>query len=226
VTSNRFLLTPRFIRLAAWSGALTFALGTFLLLTEETVVGKHTAAIDRALIVWLSHLRTPHRTAVMVDLTALGSSTVIGLFTVLSLALLFVVRDWRGGLHLLVASLGTSVWTAIVKNAIEKARPIEVPHLVEVSGYSYPSGHSLAAATFYVTVAIIGDTHLEAVAPRVALFICAALVVVLVAISRVYLGVHYPTDALSGISLGTAWALILAALVAWVARRARPRLKG
>lgn len=69
--------------------------------------------------------------------------------------------------------------------------PTEVEHLVEVSGYSYPSGHSLAAAALYLTMAIVAGTHLRAVSSKAVLMAGAALLVALVALSRVYPGVHY-----------------------------------
>jgi len=104
---------------------------------------------------------------------------------------------------------------------LRKTKLSEVEHLVQVTGYSYPSGHSLAAAALYLTMAIVAGAQLRTVASKTVLFAGASLLVALVGISRVYLGVHYPSDVLSGIALGTAWALILSALIAVVVRRRR-----
>ena len=216
------LLTARMIRVAAWSGAIAFALGTFLLVTHETIAEREGAGADRAVLLWIARLRAPRLTGVMVDLTALGSPTLVVLFTFVTFAMLAVLRDRRGAAHLVVASAGTWICTTATKNIIEKARPTEVEHLVQVSGFSYPSGHSLAAAALYLTIAIIAGTHLKTVASKAVLFVGAALLVGLVGLSRVYLGVHYPSDVVSGVSLGTAWALILAAAIAVAtAKRAR-----
>ena len=212
-------LTARMIRVAVWTGAIALAVGTFLLLTHETIVEKEGATVDRAIVVALAHLRTPRLTGVMVDLTALGSPTLVALFTAVTFAILVVLRDRRGALHLTLASIGTWIWTSATKQIIEKARPTEVEHLVEVSGYSYPSGHSLAAAALYLTMAVLAGTHLRTVSSKAVLMTGASVLVALVALSRVYLGVHYPSDVVSGVSLGTAWALILAAAVAAISGR-------
>ncbi len=221
MTPNRSFLTERMIRVAAWSGAIALAVGAFLIITHETISEREGATIDRAILLGVARLRTPRLNGVMVDLTALGSPTLVTLFTVVTFAILLVLRDRRGALHLAVASVGTWIWTSATKNLIEKARPTEVEHLVQVSGYSYPSGHSLAAAALYLTMAIVAGTRLRTVASKAVLVAGASLLVALVAISRVYLGVHYPSDVLSGMALGTAWALILAALIAAAARPKR-----
>jgi undecaprenyl-diphosphatase len=207
------------IRVAAWAGAIALALGTFLIITHETITEKRGAGLDRAILLWFAHRRTPRLTAIMVDLTALGSSTLVALFTFVTFGILIAVRDPRGALHLAVASLGTSAWTSATKRVIEKARPTEVEHLVEVTGFSYPSGHSLAAAALYLTMAIIAGTHLRSGASRAVVVAGAGLLIALVAMSRVYLGVHYPSDTAAGVSLGAAWALMLAAVVAVIAAR-------
>ena len=211
------------IRVAAWSGAIALAVGTFIVVTHETIVEKEGATVDGAILLWLAKLRTPRLTAIMVDLTALGSPTLVTLFTLVTFAILIVLRDRRGAVHLAIGSVGTWVWTAATKNIIEKARPTEVDHLVEVSGFSYPSGHSLAAAALYLTIAIVAGGHLKTGRAKAVLFAGASLLVALVGLSRLYLGVHYPSDVVSGVSLGTAWALILAVIVAVATRRQAPR---
>jgi hypothetical protein len=126
-------LSPRMIRVALWTGALSLAIGTFLLVTHETIVEKEEATIDRAILVALAHLRTPWLSGIMVDLTALGSPTLVALFSAVTFAILLVLHDRLGALHLTVASIGTGLWTSATKNIIEKARPTEVDHLVAVS---------------------------------------------------------------------------------------------
>jgi undecaprenyl-diphosphatase len=218
---GRPFLSARTVRAAVWSGAIALAIGTFILVTHEAVIERDSTSVDRAVLLWIARLRRLWLTGVMIDLTALGSSTLVAIFTLVMFAILIVLGDRRGALHLTVASLGTWIWTSGTKNLIERARPTEVEHLVHVSGYSYPSGHSLAAAALYLTMAIVAGSHLRTRAAKAVLVSGAAALVALVGVSRVYLGVHYPSDVLSGVSLGTAWALILAAVVAVMATRLR-----
>jgi len=109
--------------------------------------------------------------------------------------------------------------TFITKNMIERVRPADVSQLIVVSGFSYPSGHSVSASAIYLTIAIIGCRYVQLARTRATLVLAAFAVSVLVAASRVYLGVHYATDVLSGLSLGVAWALLLTGLFTLHAHR-------
>jgi undecaprenyl-diphosphatase len=207
------------VRVCLWAGVIALALSTFIVVTHEMIVEHDAADVDRAILTWLSKVRTPRLTSVMVDLTALGSAALVTLFTGLTLLFLLVRRDRPGALHLFVASLGGWFLTFLTKDLIERARPTEVEHLVQVSGFSYPSGHSLSAAALYLTMALVAAGRVKDAASKATLVAGASFVVLVVAMSRVYLGVHYPSDVVSGVALGTAWALILAAAFALIAKR-------
>jgi undecaprenyl-diphosphatase len=145
---------------------------------------------------------------------------LVSLHTIIALALLLSARDRVGALQLATASGCAFLLTSLTKGFIERPRPTAVPVLVEAVGSSYPSGHSLAAAAMYVTIAILACRHLPQFRQRAIVCALAVIVIAGVGVSRVYLGVHYATDALSGIALGTAWALALAGLVAMFEQRA------
>src|SRR3954471_18869084 len=97
---TRSFLTERMIRVAAWSGAIALAVGSFLIITHERIVEGEGATIDPAILLWVARLRTPRLSAIMVDLTALGSGTLVVVFTVVAFVILIVLRDRRGALHL------------------------------------------------------------------------------------------------------------------------------
>jgi undecaprenyl-diphosphatase len=203
-----------------WAGTIAFAVGIFAALTHQVVAGG--SAADRTILVWTAGLRSPRITTFMVGLTALGSPKALAVMMIVVLGVLIALRDrWRA-FHLTVAGVGTWMLQTVTKDLVERPRPIEVSHLVSVSGYSYPSGHALAGAALYVTLAIAATRHLRARAAKGLAIGGAVLLVMLVGISRVYLGVHYPSDVVSGIALGTAWAMIVSAAVeAAIADRAR-----
>jgi undecaprenyl-diphosphatase len=108
------------------------------------------------------------------------------------------------------ASVGAGILTTTIKNYIDWPRPEVVTQLIQVSGLSYPSGHSLAAASLYLTVAILACRHLQRTGHQIAILAMTVEIILLVGISRICLGVHYPSDVASGISLGAAWELLLA----------------
>lgn len=179
-------------------------------------------ALDTAILTAVARHRQPWLNGPAVDLTALGSLTLVVLLGIIAISLLLALRDRRGALQLTVAIAGSGGWLLLAKNWIERARPTEVSHLVEVSGYSYPSGHSLGAAAFYLTAAIIALRHVRGTGAQFAIFAGAVVVLILVSLSRIYLGVHYPSDVASGMSLGAAWALLLAALFAYRPQHVAP----
>lgn len=204
------------VKVALWIAAITLALGSFVTVTQLSVVEGTTAAADRAILGWMAARRTPALNGFMVGLTALGSPIFVAALIIVTLAILIARRDRRGVVHLIAASLGVWALESVTKGLVARARPTEVEPLVKVTGFSYPSGHSLATAALCLTIALIVSNHLRSRAAQAALLAGASVLVLLVGLSRVYLGVHYPSDVLSGISLGASWALMLAAAVAAV----------
>lgn len=194
--------------LCFWWGGTGLAFGTFVWITRELSEGE-VGTIDIAVLQGVAKFRTPWLITTSVDLTALGSSTLVICFSVFTLLLLLMLRDRLGALQLLAASTGAAILTLVTKNTIERIRPIEAQQLITVSGFSYPSGHSVSTSALYLTVAIIGCRYVQHSGARAAIVLAALIVSLMVAASRVYLGVHYATDVMSGFSLGAAWALLL-----------------
>jgi undecaprenyl-diphosphatase len=155
------------------------------------------------------------------DITALGSATVLGL-TVFAVAGFLVLEGmWRTGLFVTVASCGGWFINSALKQLFQRPRPDVVPHLREVMTMSFPSGHALTSAVVYLT---LGALLMRVATRRLVKFYCMALAMTatfLVGASRVYLGVHYPTDVLAGWLIGLSWALLC-----WVIERALERRAG
>lgn len=199
------------IRQLSWIAAALAFLGIFLKLSWELYEDAYLDALDREVLLWVAGLRSAHWNGVAVDLTALGSFAVITLFTLIGVILLALKRDWRGSGYLAIGSIGAGLGTTAMKLTFTRVRPTVIPRLVEVQGYSYPSGHTLGATAFYLLLLFLSWRTFLTWRSRALVSICAGVLICGVAGSRIYLGVHYPSDVLSGICLGAAWVLVLTA---------------
>jgi undecaprenyl-diphosphatase len=177
--------------------------------------------IDRSILVAVSHWRRPWLNPMAVDFTALGGPTLLTLFTLLVLAVALVHGQRHTARHLLVASIGAALLNIGLKQFWTRPRPTEVSRLVQTAGYSFPSGHSMGSAAMLTTFAILSWQYVSSPAQRVAIMIVAGLLIALIGTSRVYLGVHYPSDVAAGIALGVAWAFTLELAERHLSRRRR-----
>ena len=115
--------------------------------------------------------------------------------------------------------IGGAILTNLLKNVFARPRPDLVDHLVAVHSMSFPSGHAMgAAATFLTLGALLARTERKKVV-RGYIFAVAGLLTLMVGFSRVFLGVHYPTDVLAGWTLGAAWALLCWMIARWLKPR-------
>lgn len=156
------------------------------------------------------------------DITALGSAAVLTVFTLLLLIYLLISRRYRHALLVLVAVWGGTVLSSLLKMSYGRERPSVVPHLTNISQASFPSGHAMLSSVVYLT---LGALLAQAASRRREhiFFINAALVLaLLVGLSRMALGVHYPSDVLAGWSAGTAWALLCWTTAWWLQQRMGP----
>lgn len=143
-----------------------------------------------------------------IDLSALGGFTFIWLFTAVTTGFLALVKRWAALGIFLAAIVGASVLNALFKFSFHRDRPMVVPHLAEVSNSSFPSGHAMISAATYMTVgALLAHTQ-PSRAVRIYLLSLAAVLSILIGLSRLYLGVHWPSDVLAGWAFGSAWALL------------------
>ena len=151
---SRTLFSARAGRLSLWMGGVALAFGMFVRITRELIEGD-VGGMDSAILLAVEKKRTPWLTIAAMDVTALGSVTLVILFSAFTLVVLLVLRDRLGALQLLAASAGAGILTLVTKNIIERIRPEEAQQLIVVSGFSYPSGHSLSTSALYLTIAII-----------------------------------------------------------------------
>jgi undecaprenyl-diphosphatase len=155
------------------------------------------------------------------DLTALGSSSVL-LLVVGGCAVYFALaRKWRTLLFVLVSTTGGLVLGLSLKTLFGRARPDLVTHGMRVFSDSFPSGHAMQATVTYLTLAAVIARSLEHATARVYVIALAMFVSVVVGMTRVYLGVHWPSDVLAGWVFGGTWALLCGAVAVALQRRAK-----
>jgi len=170
------------------------------------------AAFDKDFGQFVQSFRGPILTQVAIDLTALGSASVLSVFALLAYAAIAGAKDRIGFLHLTIALLGAFGWPELLKDYFARERPDALLHLVTVRTLSFPSGHSFGAAACYATFAFFFARFVPRWSIEVFCYVLAALIVVIIGATRIYLGVHYPTDVLAGMCAGGAWAFLLAAV--------------
>ncbi|MBL8532079.1 MAG: phosphatase PAP2 family protein [Hyphomonadaceae bacterium] len=157
----------------------------------------------------------------MVDITALGGFAVLTLLTLLAAGYLLVSRKWIEAAMLVIAVGGGTLISEGLKIGFARPRPDLVAHVVETTSMSFPSGHAMLSAVTYLTLGALLAQAQSRQALRIYIVGAAMLTALLVGVSRIYLGVHWPTDVLGGWCLGAAWALICwAAAMALTRRRA------
>lgn len=184
----------------------------FLSIGGEVLEGE-TTGLDRRLLLML---RTPGDAAdpigprafeeSMRDVTALGGFTVLTIITVVAVLLLALHRKRRHALVFGLTVLLAQISSNVLKTIYGRPRPDLVPHDSYVYSASFPSGHSMMAATTYLTLAMVISSLEPRRATKALVFALAVAVTVAVGFSRVYLGVHWPSDVLAGWCAGAAWA--------------------
>jgi undecaprenyl-diphosphatase len=140
------------------------------------------------------------------DVTGLGGHTILLLITLAALAYLLLTRKRGAALLLLAAVGGVMLLSAMLKLGFERPRPDLVPHGARVYTASFPSGHAMLSAATYLTLgALLARVH-EGRRVKIFFLGLAVVLTVLIGASRIYLGVHWPSDVLAGWCGGAAWA--------------------
>jgi undecaprenyl-diphosphatase len=213
--------------LAVWLALLLIVgcVWIFIALAGEMIEGD-TRAFDEKLIVamrnpadhsdpvgpkWLEEFAR--------DMTALGGMGVVTLLTVATIGFLLLQHKPRSAAFILFAVAGGLLLSSLLKSGFDRPRPDLVPHGSYVYTASFPSGHSAMSAVTYLTLGALLARIQNRRRLKAYIILWALLVTIAVGVSRVYLGVHWPTDVLAGWTLGVSWALTCWLAARWLQRR-------
>ena len=205
--------------------AAVAGLWTFGVLAAEVVEGDTGKFDERILIA----LRQPGNLAVPIgppwllqvarDMTAFGGAFGIGIISIAVLGYLLLQRHYGFFCLVVVAVYGGSALALLFKTLFHRTRPQVVPHLTDISTASFPSGHSMISSVAYLTLAALLARAAPDLGTKIYCLAVAMVLIVMIGVSRLYLGVHFPTDVLAGWAMGSAWAIICCLAAHFLAKR-------
>lgn len=185
------------------------ALGAFLAVSRM-ITSEHGNAFDRAVVRHIGRARAPVSNGFARVVTFFGAAS--GASAVSVAAVVLARRRPRLAAQIAIGAVGGIAAELGFKRLFLRKRPTILAHLERVHSTSFPSGHAMAAASLYLTLAFVASRSAKLRGRRGALLSGAGGLAALVGASRVYLGVHWPTDVIGGLALGTAWASIAEAV--------------
>lgn len=197
---------PRALTLLGLLLVLVAGLATFGHLVEDYLTGDPLVEWDTRFALWL-HERASDPLVGFFKIVTLAGNSVVAALVVATVAIFLVRRGWLSDAAALALALtGAGVLNALLKLVFHRPRP-ELA-FVHLETYSFPSGHAAVSAAVYATLAFLLIRRSRRGAAKVGIALAAFVVIALVAFSRLYLGAHYLSDVLAGLSFGIVWATI------------------
>ncbi len=180
-------------------------------ITAEAVDEGFTQPFDEAVLSWLEQSRTAFLDKVMLEITTLGTGVVIIMIVLIASVFLWQTQHKWSVYLLLLSTFGGKLLNTLLKLFYDRPRPSVVEWVTDVHSPSFPSGHAMSSMVVYGTVAyLVGRLDAKRTL-RNTTWVIAALVILLIGLSRMYLGVHYPSDVIAGFLAGFAWLLFVVA---------------
>lgn len=174
-----------------------------LLVTDNKVV-----QFDKKIISFVQGLETPALTSMMKFFTFIGGGLPVVVVTLIIMYFLYKVLHHRGELILFIGVvIGSVILNETLKLIFHRARPM-LHRVIDANGFSFPSGHSMAAFSLYGVVAFLLWRHISTSLGRGMLIVISIIMTIAIGVSRIYLGVHYPSDVLGGFLASGSWLAI------------------
>ena len=165
-----------------------------------------TQRFDDAVMHWLAEHRPPSIEPVMLEITFLGTGSVVMTMVAVTALFLWLSNHKYSALLLMIATAGGILLNNLLKVGFGRPRPQIFEWSTEVVSWSFPSGHAMSATVVYGTIAYLAARLQRRTWHRMATMTAAGIVILLICASRLYLGVHYPSDVAAGVIIGLAWA--------------------
>ncbi|MFZ3062739.1 MAG: phosphatase PAP2 family protein [Actinomycetota bacterium] len=184
----------------------------------ETAAIRGLLSLDRSLLLAIHRLSNPLLDSLMIFITYLGSRYVVAILFLLAFVVLAYRRLWQSVLSLTVVTIGAGFIDLVMKAESARPRPLFF-RVIPATGFSFPSGHALLATVFYGMIAFILYTRARSKVSRILVVSSTAALVLLIGFSRLYLGVHWPSDVLGGYIVGLLWLFLSIRALHLVERR-------
>jgi undecaprenyl-diphosphatase len=198
--------------------AAMVSLGIFIWLVDEVFEGE-TRVFDETIRMAVHQIASPLMTSFFIFITALGSAPVLVPAGIL-IGIVFAWMRWKRALVLFVLTMaGHLVSEFILKEVFQRVRPEAFFDYPQPLSYSFPSGHSFASLCFYGILAWLITARLENIYAKIAIWTFAIGMILLIGTSRVYLGVHFPSDVIGGYLTAFVWVVTVALGDFWFGRR-------
>lgn len=195
------------------SGRLLMAFVSCLILASifgyvaHSITNGNVERFDDAIIQPVQGVETPWLTEVMKVFTFIGSTNIVLAISIITIGILLYFRQGAQTILFTVAIGGTALLNLSLKLFFQRDRP-DFNRLIEISGYSFPSGHTMMATSLYVILAIILWRNTQRLW-RVVVVVGMLFMIFMICISRIYLGVHYPSDIVGGVTASSFWIIIV-----------------
>jgi len=164
---------------------------------------------DSSVILAVQGQESPMLTSIMKFFTFIGSTPIVVILSLLIMVFLYKVLHHRQELIIFFAAIaGSAILNEILKNMFHRVRP-NLHRLIPIEGYSFPSGHAMSAFAVYGILAFLLWRHINSRLGRSLLIAFSVIMILAIGISRIYLGVHYPSDVLGGYLASGFWLAIL-----------------
>jgi undecaprenyl-diphosphatase len=200
---------------------LGFSCGLLVVFSELAwqTIFRHTMGMFDNILIWLvRYFANPKLDRIMIFISNLGYGYCYGFIVAVAFTILAMYRRWLEFAGLAICFSGGAVLNYLLKNLFERARP-EAFRIVAASGYSFPSGHAMVSIYFYGMLAFIIIRKTKSWQWRYVVTALTILFILAMGISRIYLGVHYPSDVVAGYTAGGMWLMFSISLLMWWERK-------